>query len=102
MACIRIVLGLLVVVVNEPVVAYAVKYQAAVQPHKLSIAISIFLVVGFPSLHSIVRVGSLCSPAFYPLKSTSISVLYEVEITCIMLHMYLINIPCLPLICVHG
>ena len=64
MACMRMVLGLLVVVVIAPVVVYAVKYQAAVHPQKLSIAMFIFLVLGFPSLHSIVRVGSLCSPAF--------------------------------------
>ena len=41
MDCLRVVLGVLVVVVPEPVVASAVKYLAAVQPHKLTTAILI-------------------------------------------------------------
>ena len=72
---VRMVLGVLVVVVAAPVVGYAVKHQAAVQPLKISIATFIlFEVLGFLSLNSIVKAqlwlyykvigtGSICSPA---------------------------------------
>ena len=43
MDCLRVVLGVLVVVVAEPVVVYAVKYQAAVQPHKL-LSTAVFII----------------------------------------------------------
>ena len=56
MDCLRVVLGVLVVVVAAPVVGYAVKHQAAVQPHKISTAIFfLFELLGFLSLNSKVK-----------------------------------------------
>ena len=72
---VRMVLGVLVVVVAAPVVGYAVKHQAAVQPFKISIATFIlFEVLGFLSLNSkaktklwlyygVIGTESFCSPA---------------------------------------